>query len=101
MCIWLYLHLLTSDSGLEFKMWDMVYCLLIYDCGFKMNLSNSEVLKVWYWMLKHYFMIVDYGLCIVDSTMQIVDKDMHCGGQLVGCQLLNSDFGIKNNICGF
>ena len=46
-------------------------------------------------------MIVDYGLCIVDSTMQIVEKDIHCGGQLVVCQLLNSDFGVKNNICGF
>ena len=46
-------------------------------------------------------MIVDYGLCIVDSAMQIVEKDIHCGGPLVGCQLLNSDFGVKNNICGF
>ena len=38
-------------------------------------------------------MIVD---CFsVNSTMQIVDKDIHCGCHLVCCRLLNSDFELR------
>ena len=40
-------------------------------------------------------MIVDYGLFNVESTMQIVEKDIHCGCKLVCCRLLNSDFELR------
>ena len=40
-------------------------------------------------------MIVDYGFFVVDATMQIVEKDEHCGCQLVCGQLLNSDFELR------
>ena len=36
-----------------------------------------------------------HGFFFVDSTKQFVEKDIHCGCQLVCCQLLNSDFELS------
>ena len=45
----------------------------------------------------------DCGLWIVNCGFQNADcgERYSFGGQLVVCQLLNSDFGVENNICGF
>ena len=95
--------LCNVDSTVQIVVKD-IHCgselILYYDCGLWIvycGFHNSDCGERYTLRIGTYLMTVDYGLCIVNSTIQIVEKDIRCGSELI----LSYDCGLWIVYCGF